>query len=50
MDDWPVARQHGVDQIMPRALVAEVDFQAIVEEGEEVASSLSLAPSLDVLN
>ena len=30
------ARQHRVDQIVPRALVAEIDFQAIVEEGEEV--------------
>ena len=29
-------RQHRIDQIMPRALVAEIDLQAIVEKGEEV--------------
>ncbi len=30
-------REHRVDQIVPRALVAEVDFEAVGEEGEEVA-------------
>ena len=29
-------REHRVDQIVPRALVAQVDFQAVGEEGEEV--------------
>ena len=28
-------REHRVDEIVPRALFAEVDFQAIGEEGEE---------------
>ena len=26
----------GVDDVMPDALVAQVDFEAVVEEGEEV--------------
>ena len=39
--------QHGVDQIVPRALVAEVDLQAVVEEGEEVVrSAAALGPHL----
>ncbi len=29
-------REHRVDQIVPRALVAQVDLQAVGEEGEEV--------------
>ena len=29
-------REHRVDEIVARALVAEVDFQAVGEEGEEV--------------
>ena len=29
-------REHGVDQIMPRALVAQVDFEAVGEEGQKV--------------
>ena len=33
-------REHGVDEIVPRALVAQVDFQAVGEEGEEVESIL----------
>ena len=32
-------REHRVDEIVPRALVAQVDFQAVGEEGEEVRSS-----------
>ena len=28
-------REHRVDEIVPRALVAQVDFQAVGEEGEE---------------
>ena len=31
-------REHRVDQIVPRALVAQVDLQAVGEEGEEVRS------------
>ena len=31
-------RDHGINQIVPRPLVAEIDFQAIVEEGEKVRS------------
>ena len=29
-------REHRVDQIVPRALVAQIDLEAIGEEGEEV--------------
>ena len=32
----PRQREHRVDQIVARAFFAEVDFQAIGEEGEEV--------------
>jgi hypothetical protein len=28
--------EHGVDEVVPGALVAEVDLQAVREEGEEV--------------
>ena len=28
-------REHRVDEVVPRALVAQVDFQAVGEEGEE---------------
>ena len=36
-----LARQgeDGVDEIMPRALVAQIDFQAIGEEGEEARTT-----------
>ena len=30
-------REHGVDQVVPRALLAQVDLQAVGEEGEEVS-------------
>ena len=30
-------REDGVDQVMPRALVFQVDFEAVGEEGEQVA-------------
>ena len=36
----PRQREHRVDEIVPRALFAQVDFQAVGEEGEEVAPSL----------
>ncbi len=29
-------REHGVDQVVARALVAEEDFETVGEEGEEV--------------
>ena len=29
--------EHRVDEIVPRALVAQVDFQPVGEEGEEAA-------------
>ncbi len=32
----------GVDDVVPDALVAEIDLEAVVEEGEEVGSSLNL--------
>ena len=46
----PRQREHRVDEIVPRALFAEVDFQAVGEEGEEVCLnsvtplSLAIAP------
>ena len=39
----PRQREHRVDQIVPRAFFAEVDFQAIGEEGEEVRVDLEMA-------
>ena len=36
-------REHGVDQVVARALFAEVDFEAVGEEGEEVCRRKSLA-------
>ena len=33
------AREHRVDQIVPRALVAQIDFQAVGEEGEEIVDA-----------
>ena len=38
-DDSIIARintKHGINQIMPRTFVAEIDFETIVEEGEEI--------------
>ena len=32
--------EHGVDEVMAGALVAQVDFEAVGEEGEEVATQL----------
>ena len=29
-------REHGIDEIVTRALVAELDFQAVGEEGKQV--------------
>ena len=29
-------REHGIDEIVPRALLAELDFQAVGEEGQEI--------------
>jgi hypothetical protein len=43
-EDEVVVPRHGeagVDDVVPDALVAEVDFQAVVEEGEEVWSRTS---------
>ena len=34
-------REHRIDEIVPRALLAQLDFQAVGEEGEEVASQLN---------
>ena len=33
--------EDGVDEIVPRALVAQIDFQAIGEEGEEASNDLT---------
>ncbi len=43
-------REHRVDEIVPRALVAQVDFEAVGEEDEEAclpggAASLGQLPS-----
>ena len=40
----PAKREHGIDQIMPRALILEIDFETIGEEGEEIMSVQSVAP------
>ena len=37
-------REHGVDEIVPRALLAELDFEAVGEEGEEIASRSAVMP------
>ena len=29
-------REHGIDEIVPRALLAELDLQAVGEEGKEI--------------
>ena len=29
-------REHGIDEIVPRALLAELDLEAVGEEGEQV--------------
>ena len=41
-------RQHRIDQIVARALIAELDLEAIVEEGRDqiVGSELSLSYSM----
>ena len=31
-------REHGIDEIVTRALVAELDLQAVGEEGEKIAT------------
>ena len=36
-------REHRVDQIVPRALVAQIDFEAVGEEGEEVVRCSQVA-------
>jgi len=37
-------REHGVHEIVPRALVAELDFQAVGEEGEEITRNFQADP------
>ena len=36
-------REDGVDQIVPGALLAQLDFQAVGEEGEEVDATMRSA-------
>ena len=38
-------REHGIDEIVPRALLAQLDFQTIGEEGQQVLPSLHLRQS-----
>ena len=38
---WPSEREHGVDEVVPRALLAELDFQAVGEEGEQIGPAAS---------
>ena len=33
---WPFKREYRIDQIVPGALVAELDFQAVGEEGQKI--------------
>ena len=35
-------REHRVDEIVPRALLAEMDLQAVGEEGEEIVEFYEL--------
>ena len=37
-------REHGVDQIMPRALLAQLDLHAVGEEGEEIGGKFREIP------
>ena len=41
---WPAEREHGVDEIVPRALLAELDLQAIGEEGQQIDLRVSMLP------
>ena len=38
-----VEREHGIDEIVPRALLAQLDFQAIGKEGKQINARGSLA-------
>ena len=42
----PRQREHRIDQIMPRAGVAEMDLEAVGEEGEEVIGDLGRRSSI----
>ena len=42
-------REHRVDEIVPRALLAQVDFETVGEEGEEVVSLRPRKSRLDIL-
>ena len=35
-------REHGIDEIVARALLAELDLQAIGEEGEQIAFTFNI--------
>ena len=35
-------REHGIDEIVPRALLAQLDFQAVGEEGEKVIATFPI--------
>ena len=35
-------REHGIDEIVPRALLAQLDFQTVGEEGEDQGCSTEL--------
>jgi hypothetical protein len=41
-----LGRQHGVDQVVAGALVAQIDLQAVMEEGEEIELARHVAASL----
>ena len=36
---WPFEREHRIDEIVPRALLAQMHLEAVGEEGEQVASA-----------
>ena len=39
-------REHRIDEIVPRALVAELNFQAVGEEGEEILNARLQEPEV----
>ena len=39
---WPPQREHRIDQIVPRALLAQMHLEAVGEEGEEIEAVLPI--------
>ena len=41
---FALLRENGIDEIVARALIAELDFQAVVEEGKKIGSEFRAMP------